>query len=78
MSDKLKQLEIKKLLTEYSFLLSDGEYKKEIISENTPKFMESLSNRTGKKGNKSSKKDKKESSSNKQNKIEVIKKLQDS
>jgi SAM-dependent methyltransferase len=78
MSDKLKQLEIKKLLTEYSFLLSDGEYKKEIISENTPKFMESLSNRTGKEGNKSSKNDKKESSSNKQNKIEVIKKLQDS
>jgi hypothetical protein len=40
MVDKLKRLEIKKLIQEYNFLLLDDEYKKEIISDNRPEFLE--------------------------------------
>lgn len=39
MTDKLKKLELKKLLQEYNFLLLDDEYKKEIISENRSEFL---------------------------------------
>lgn len=42
MSDKLKRLELKKLLQEYNFLLIDDEYKKEIISENRFEFLEKV------------------------------------
>lgn len=42
MGDKLKQLEIKKLIQEYNFLLLDDEYKKEIISENRVEFLEKV------------------------------------
>ena len=37
--DKIKQLEIKKLLKELDYVESDFEYKSEIISENDSKFM---------------------------------------
>ena len=40
MEDKLKRLEIKKLIQEYNFLLLDDEFKKEVISENRPEFLE--------------------------------------
>ena len=40
MNDKLKRLEIKKLIQEYNFLLLDDEFKKEVISENRPEFLE--------------------------------------
>jgi hypothetical protein len=43
MGDKLKQLEIKKLLTEYDYLNIDGEIKQEIIDKYKPVFMEDLS-----------------------------------
>ena len=43
MSDKLKQLEIKKLLSEYDYLNIDGEIKQEIIDKYKPVFMEDLS-----------------------------------
>lgn len=47
MSDKLKQLEIKKLLTEYDYLIIDEEMKQEIIDEYKPGFMEDLGKKTG-------------------------------
>lgn len=40
MEDKLKRLEIKRLLQEYNFILTDIEYKTEIISENRVEFLE--------------------------------------
>ena len=40
MGDKLKTLEIKKLIQEYNFLLLDDEFKKKVISENRPEFLE--------------------------------------
>jgi SAM-dependent methyltransferase len=46
MGDKLKQLEIKKLLLEYSYLLTDEELKDEIIDEYQPQFMESFLEKT--------------------------------
>lgn len=39
MSDKIKSLEIKKLIQEYNFLLMDDEYKKEVISEAKNEFL---------------------------------------
>jgi len=42
MSDKLKQLEIKKLLTEYDYLIIDEEIKNEIVNEFLPKFTEEI------------------------------------
>jgi hypothetical protein len=46
MSDKLKQLEIKKLLTEYDYLIIDEEMKQEIIDEYKPDFMRDLGKET--------------------------------
>ena len=37
MKTKIKQLEIKKLVQEYNFLLSEDEYRTEIIEENKPR-----------------------------------------
>lgn len=42
MNDKLKKLEIKKLLQEYNFLLIDDEYKQEVISETKTNFLTSV------------------------------------
>ena len=42
MSDKLKKLEVKKLVQEYNFLLTEDEYRKEIIEENRLTFMEKV------------------------------------
>jgi hypothetical protein len=42
MKTKIKQLEIKKLVQEYNFLLSEDEYRTEIIEENKPIFMEKV------------------------------------
>jgi hypothetical protein len=42
MSDKLKQLEIKKLLTEYDYLIIDEEIKTEILDEFLPIFTEEV------------------------------------
>jgi hypothetical protein len=39
MDNKLKKLEIKKLIQEYNFLLLDDEYRQEIISENKTDFL---------------------------------------
>lgn len=39
MSKKLEQLEIQKLLQEYSFLLTDEEYKNEVIDANKTEFL---------------------------------------
>ena len=40
MENKLKKLEIRKLLQEYNFILTDSEYKMEMISENRDIFLE--------------------------------------
>ena len=40
--DKIKQLEIKKLLKELDYVESDFEYKTEIVSENDSKFMQDV------------------------------------
>ena len=40
MSDKLKKLQIKKLIQEYEFLLTESEYVKEIVDENKPVFLD--------------------------------------
>jgi len=42
MSDKIKKLEIKKLLQEYNFLLIDDEYKREVIEGNRSEFLKSI------------------------------------
>ena len=42
MSKKLEQLEIQKLLQEYSFLLLDEEYKQEVIDANKMEFLEEV------------------------------------
>ncbi len=42
MKNKLKQLEIKKLVQEYNFLLSEDEYRLEVIEEHKPIFMEKV------------------------------------
>ena len=47
MSDKLKQLEIKKLLTEYDYLVIDEEIKQEVIDEYRPIFMKNLGKEMG-------------------------------
>jgi len=48
MSDKLKQLEIKKLLTEYDYLVIDEEIKTEVVNEYLPKFTEEINEFTNK------------------------------
>lgn len=40
MENKLKKLEIKRLLQEYNFILTDSEYKMEMINENRDMFLE--------------------------------------
>ena len=42
MNDKLKQLEIQKLLQEYNYLLLDDEYKQELIAEGKTPFLEQV------------------------------------
>ena len=42
MKNKIEQLEIKKLIQEYNFLLLDDEYKKELIAEGRDGFMEKV------------------------------------
>jgi len=42
MSDKLKKLQIKKLIQEYEFLSTESEYIKEIVDENKNLFMEKV------------------------------------
>jgi len=42
MKDHIKNLEIKKLFQEYNFLLSDDEYKKELIDSNRDKFLNDI------------------------------------
>jgi hypothetical protein len=48
MSDKLKQLEIKKLLTEYDYFVIDEEIKTEVVNEYLPKFTEEINEFTNK------------------------------
>jgi hypothetical protein len=47
MSKRLEQLEIQKLLQEYSFLLLDEEYKKEIVENNREEFLNKIRNTRG-------------------------------
>ena len=42
MSNKLKKLQIKKLIQEYEFLNTEDEYKKEVIDQNKNTFMEKV------------------------------------
>ena len=42
MENQLKNLEIKKLVQEYNFLLSDTEYKKEMIESNKEEFLKEI------------------------------------
>lgn len=42
MNKRLEQLEIQKLLQEYSFLLLDGEYKQEVIEDNREEFLNKI------------------------------------
>ena len=42
MNDKLKQLEIQKLLQEYNYLLLEDEYKQELIAEGKAPFLEQV------------------------------------
>jgi hypothetical protein len=48
MSDKLKHLEIKKLLTEYDYLIIDEEIKTEVVDKYLPKFTEEINEFTNK------------------------------
>jgi hypothetical protein len=43
MTDKLKELEIKKLIQEYNFLISDDSFKQELIGTNKQNFLEIIS-----------------------------------
>ena len=47
MSDKLKQLEIKKLLSEYEYLIVDDEYKQQIISDYSSQFINEINEKSG-------------------------------
>lgn len=47
MSKRLEQLEVKKLLQEYSFLLLDEEYKKEIVESNREEFLNKIRDTRG-------------------------------
>jgi hypothetical protein len=42
MSDKLKKLQIRKLIQEYDFLCSEDEYRKEVIDDSKNTFMEKV------------------------------------
>lgn len=45
MSEKLKELEIKKLIKEYDFLLIEDEYKKELIEKHKAEFLKKINDR---------------------------------
>jgi len=45
MKNKIKNLQTKKLIKEYIYLLSDEEYKKEIIEGNKQKFLQEINDR---------------------------------
>lgn len=78
MGDKLKQLEIKKLLLEYSYLLTDEELKDEIIDEYQPQFMESFLEKTSEvKEDKEKPKSKKEEEPKPKEKQPIKKKIED-
>ena len=47
MSDKLKQLEIKKLLSEYEYLIVDDEYKQQIITDYSSQFISEINETAG-------------------------------
>jgi hypothetical protein len=47
MSKRLEQLEVQKLLQEYSFLLLDEEYKREIVESNREEFLNKIRNTRG-------------------------------
>jgi hypothetical protein len=48
MNNKLQQLEVKKLMQEYSFLLLDEEYKQEVIAANKTEFLTRVREANGK------------------------------
>lgn len=48
MNDRLKQLEIQKLMQEYSYLMLDSQYKDELIDDARNRFMETVRNVMGK------------------------------
>ena len=79
MSDKLKQLEIKKLLTEYDYLIIDEEIKIELVDEYLPKFTEEVNKFTnkieGKKEEEGSNKEKQININNNEPKEKEIKKV---
>lgn len=79
MSDKLKQLEIKKLLTEYDYLIIDEEIKIELVNEYLPKFTEEVNKFTnkieGKKEEEGSNKEKQININNDEPKEKEIKKV---
>ena len=45
MEDRIKQLEIQKLIQEYTFLVTDGDYKKELIDLNKNEFLNMINER---------------------------------
>lgn len=45
MGDRIKQLEIQKLIQEYTFLVTDGDYKKELIDLNKNEFLNMINER---------------------------------
>lgn len=45
MKDRVKKLELKKLIQEYNFLLTDETYKQEVISETKSDFLKEIHNR---------------------------------
>jgi len=77
MGDKLKQLEIKKLLLEYSYLLTDEELKDEIIDEYQPQFMESFIEKTNEVNKEEKPKPKKEEEPKLKEKQPIKKKIED-
>jgi len=50
MSDKLKELEIKKLFKEYDFLLVEDDYKKELIDVNKGEFLKKINEKRSEMG----------------------------
>ena len=45
MNNKVRKLELKKIIQEYNFLLTDEKYKQEVISENKSKFLKEIHDR---------------------------------
>ena len=42
MSDRVRKLELKKIIQEYNFLLTDEKYKKEVVSETKSEFLKEI------------------------------------